>query len=50
MWKVVSALSARWLDHFSDTIIDVSGDDEDDEEEAEGSGPQAAHPETRKDQ
>lgn len=49
MWKVVSALSARWLDHFSDTIIDVSGDDEDDDNdvEDEGSGPRS---ETRKDQ
>lgn len=51
VWKVVSALSARWLDRFSDTIIDVSGDDEDDvdeeEQEEKDAGPQT---ESRKDQ
>lgn len=49
MWKVVSALSARWLDHFSDTIIDVSGDDEDDDNDVEDEGP-GPRSETRKDQ
>lgn len=49
MWKVVSALSARWLDHFSDTIIDVSGDDEDDDNDVEDEGP-VPRSETRKDQ
>lgn len=49
MWKVVSALSARWLDHFSDTIIDVSGDDDDDDDEDEKEDTEP-HSETRKDQ
>lgn len=32
VWKGVSALSARFLERFSDTIIDVPGDDDDDED------------------
>ncbi|KAF3765843.1 hypothetical protein M406DRAFT_322110 [Cryphonectria parasitica EP155] len=31
VWKGVSALSARFLEKFSDTIIDVPGDDDDED-------------------
>lgn len=44
----MSALSARFLEGFSDTIIDVPDADEDeDEDEDEDAGPR---PESRKDQ
>lgn len=41
VWKVVSALSARFLERFSTTIVDVPGDGDDEEAGEDDAGTQS---------
>lgn len=50
VWKGVSALSARFLEGFSDTIIDVPDADEDEDGDEDGDEDARPRPESRKDQ